>query len=161
MQVDRAYSASMGGAVPTTPHDSRDGGARVVVIGSGLAGLMAATEAASYAHEAGVQLAVTVLEACPQVGGNSAKASSGINALTPSDSPEVYAQDTLASGGGLSDQRLVQRLVVGDALRMGCRPGGQACDACRHFLLWPCTLCYRECCLREERAGPAARVAGG
>lgn len=42
------------------------------------------------------------------------KASSGINALAPeqSDSPEVFRDDTLRSGGGLSVPELVDTLVV-------------------------------------------------
>lgn len=44
--------------------------------------------------------------------GNSAKATSGINAMTePGDSMEAFEQDTLKSGGGLSDPVLVHKLV--------------------------------------------------
>lgn len=44
--------------------------------------------------------------------GNSAKATSGINAMTePNDSMEAFEQDTLQSGGGLSDPTLVHKLV--------------------------------------------------
>lgn len=59
-------------------------------------------------------LQVLVLEKNPQVGGNSAKASSGINVINPQagDTEEVYSKDTLLSGGGLSRAELVEQLVV-------------------------------------------------
>lgn len=55
-----------------------------------------------------------MLEKNAAVGGNSAKASSGINAVNEGagDSEALYAADTLASGGGLSSGELVERLVV-------------------------------------------------
>jgi aspartate oxidase len=82
---------------------------------------------------------VLVLEKNPQVGGNSAKASSGINAVNPAggDSPATYSDDTLQSGGGLSDSRLVERLVVrasaarASAFGVGCVPGGRTEGCCR------------------------------
>lgn len=55
-----------------------------------------------------------MLEKNAAVGGNSAKASSGINAVNAAegDSEALYARDTLRSGGGLSDEALVRRLAV-------------------------------------------------
>jgi flavocytochrome c len=69
---------------------------QVIVIGGGLAGLSAAIEAANHGA------CVVVFERNNQVGGNSAKASSGMNAiLTPtqkkhnvSDSRELFIEDT-------------------------------------------------------------------
>ncbi|KAI8473725.1 MAG: FAD binding domain-containing protein [Monoraphidium minutum] len=90
----------------------------VVIVGSGLAGLVAALEAA----RAAPQLEVLVLEKNPAVGGNSARASSGVNAVNPAggDSAALYAGDTRASGGGLSDERLVEVLAASsqDALAL-------------------------------------------
>lgn len=84
---------------------------RIIVVGSGLAGTAASLAAA----EAGGPLAqVVVLEKEARPGGNSMKASSGINALTPEsgDAPETFREDTLKSGGGLSVPELVDTLVV-------------------------------------------------
>lgn len=55
-----------------------------------------------------------MLEKNAHVGGNSAKASSGINAVNGAagDSAAVFAGDTLRSGGGLSDAKLVEVLAV-------------------------------------------------
>ena len=49
-----------------------------------------------------------------KLGGNSAKASSGISALTSSegDRADAYRKDTLESGGGRSQPHLVAELVV-------------------------------------------------
>ena len=84
---------------------------RVIVVGSGLAGTAAALEAAD---AAGPNIKVVVLEKEPRTGGNSMKASSGINALTPEqgDTAEDFRQDTVKSGGGLSAPELVDALVV-------------------------------------------------
>ncbi|KAI9346010.1 NADH-dependent fumarate reductase [Zopfochytrium polystomum] len=86
---------------------------RVLVVGGGLAGLAASIEAA----HAGA--AVTLFEKCPKLGGNSAKASSGMNAVLTRaqeahgvvDSADALAADTLRSGGGRSDPALVQTLA--------------------------------------------------
>ncbi|KAI8580359.1 hypothetical protein K450DRAFT_238134 [Umbelopsis ramanniana AG] len=86
---------------------------KVVVIGGGLAGLCAALEA----RAAGA--AVTIIEKEAKLGGNSAKASSGMNgaptapqfALHIEDSVDLFMKDTLTSGGGLCDETLVQTLV--------------------------------------------------
>jgi aspartate oxidase len=86
----------------------------VVVVGGGLAGLTATLQASQLAQDLKVDLSITVVEKCGRPGGNSMRASSGINALTPSndDTCELYAKDTLASGGGLSNPELVSTLVV-------------------------------------------------
>ncbi|EFN54784.1 hypothetical protein CHLNCDRAFT_134736 [Chlorella variabilis] len=83
---------------------------RIVVVGSGLAGTAAALAAA---ESAGPDVEVVVLEKEARAGGNSMKASSGINALTPDqgDAAEAFREDTLRSGGGLSAPELVDTLV--------------------------------------------------
>jgi aspartate oxidase len=86
----------------------------VAVVGSGLAGLSCTYEL-SQALQARDQAArVVLLEKASALGGNSAKASSGINSVTPElgDSAAAYAADTLQSGGGLSARELVDTLVV-------------------------------------------------
>eukprot|EP01084_Bolivina_argentea_P260144 439207_1 len=82
----------------------------VVVIGGGLAGVSAAIEA----YESGAY--VTLLEKQPRLGGNSAKATSGINGLSNiqkeksiKDSHELFFDDTLKSGNG--NEELVSLLV--------------------------------------------------
>ena len=94
-------SSAMEGEIDVAP--------TIVVVGAGLAGQSAALAAA----EACPRCAVVLLEKEPRVGGNSAKASSGINAVTPEhgDSPQRYRDDTLRSGGGLSSPPLVDALV--------------------------------------------------
>ena len=84
---------------------------RIVVVGSGLAGTAAALSAAE-SVAAGTE--VVLLEKEPRLGGNSMKASSGINALTPDqgDAAAAFRDDTLRSGGGLSVGELVDALVV-------------------------------------------------
>ncbi|KAJ3072301.1 hypothetical protein HDU98_003857 [Podochytrium sp. JEL0797] len=95
---------------PTTlAHTART----VVVIGGGLAGLSAAIQAASCGA------AVTVLEKEARTGGNSAKASSGMNvALSPvqaslgiADSVAKFAADTLKAGKHKADPKLVNILA--------------------------------------------------
>mmetsp|Transcript_24953 Transcript_24953/g.62796 ORF Transcript_24953/g.62796 Transcript_24953/m.62796 type:complete len:529 (-) Transcript_24953:219-1805(-) len=83
---------------------------KVVVVGGGLAGLSAALQVA---EEAGNDVEVVLLEKQPKLGGNSAKASSGINALTETagDKVQLFVNDTLVSGGGRSRPELVERLV--------------------------------------------------
>ena len=85
----------------------------VVVVGGGLAGLSAAIEA----QRAGAT--VLLLEKSSDIGGNSKKASSGMNAsLTPAqdrrkivDTCESFVRDTLVSGKGFSNKILVETLV--------------------------------------------------
>jgi aspartate oxidase len=59
-----------------------------------------------------------VLEKESKLGGNSAKASTGISALTPEkgDTEAAYIQDTMASGQGFSQETLVDTLVVSSPL---------------------------------------------
>ncbi|EAN81600.1 putative NADH-dependent fumarate reductase [Trypanosoma cruzi] len=95
--------------------------ARVIVVGGGLAGLSAAIEATA----CGAQ--VILLEKEPKVGGNSAKATSGINGWGTRaqaeqdvyDSGKYFERDTHKSGlGGSTDPGLVRTLSVksGDAI---------------------------------------------
>ena len=96
----------------------------MVIIGGGLAGLAAASSAheraaaaAATAAATGVEtplLEVVIVEKMPKLGGNSMKASSGINAVTPAsgDSEQLFQHDTTASGGGLSKPELVAMLAV-------------------------------------------------
>ncbi|ETV85928.1 hypothetical protein H257_02452 [Aphanomyces astaci] len=81
--------------------------ADIVIIGGGLAGMAAALEAL----EANASLRIVLLEKEPKVGGNSAKASSGINAAQSKDDLDAYLQDTLKSGGGFTNPVLAQTLV--------------------------------------------------
>lgn len=87
----------------------------VVVIGSGLAGLTATV----LLRQKG--LSVALVEKSDKLGGNSIKASLGINGVpTPyqdpadSDSVAMFVQDTIKSGKGSSDPRLVD-LLAGDS----------------------------------------------
>ncbi|RNC30894.1 NADH-dependent fumarate reductase, partial [Trypanosoma cruzi] len=93
----------------------------VIVVGGGLAGLSAAIEATA----CGAQ--VILLEKEPKVGGNSAKATSGINGWGTRaqaeqdvyDSGKYFERDTHKSGlGGSTDPGLVRTLSVksGDAI---------------------------------------------
>eukprot|EP00986_Skeletonema_menzelii_P002502 scaffold678_cov146-Skeletonema_menzelii.AAC.10 len=87
--------------------------ALVIVVGSGLAGMSAAIEAAdARAH-------VILLEKCDQTGGNSAKATSGINGwgtdtqaeCGEADEERLFERDTFRSGlGGRTDYSLVRTL---------------------------------------------------
>lgn len=113
---------------------------KVIVVGGGLAGYSAAIEA----YRAGAF--VTLLEKEPKTGGNSAKASSGMNAFaTPpqardgvKDSATLFVKDTLNSGQGKSDNVLVNILVnrstdawhflaeFGVSLDVLCKSGGHS-----------------------------------
>jgi succinate dehydrogenase/fumarate reductase flavoprotein subunit len=79
----------------------------VIIIGGGLAGLCSAVEASSS------DMKVLILESESRLGGNSAKASSGINSLTnnSADSNQLFYLDTIKSGGNLSNPELVHVLV--------------------------------------------------
>ncbi|CAI5474976.1 unnamed protein product [Closterium sp. Yama58-4] len=85
----------------------------VVVVGGGLAGLSAAVEVVKRGGS------VLVLEKSERLGGNSAKASSGMNAARSGpqlaggieDKLEDFAKDTEKSGKGLSDMTLVDVIV--------------------------------------------------
>ncbi|OQR83609.1 fumarate reductase flavoprotein subunit [Achlya hypogyna] len=87
-------------AYPTT--------ADIVIVGAGLAGMSAALEAVAVRPDAHIIL----LEKEDRLGGNSAKASSGINAARDGDDIELYNDDTVRSGGGFSDVGLVHRLAT-------------------------------------------------
>jgi hypothetical protein len=91
----------------------------VAVIGSGLAGLSAAYELSQALQAELPQAKIVILEKNNILGGNSAKASSGINAVhaAAGDSMQAYAADTTKSGGGFSTQQLVETLAVSE----GCR----------------------------------------
>lgn len=86
----------------------------VAVVGTGLAGLSAAYELSVALHAELPEARVIVMEKNKMVGGNSMKASSGINAVNPAagDTQDIYAADTKKSGGGLSKEDLVAQLVV-------------------------------------------------
>ncbi|WP_083461543.1 flavocytochrome c [Cellulosilyticum ruminicola] len=85
----------------------------IVVIGAGGGGLSAAIEA----HDAGAN--VIIVEKMPFVGGNTARATGGINAagtvfqekLGITDTPEIHYADTLAGGENLNDPELVKYLT--------------------------------------------------
>jgi hypothetical protein len=92
----------------------------VVVVGGGLAGLSAAVEAAAFFSSRNLpSCTVTLVDKEPRIGGNSAKASSGINAArTPeqvaagiADSVDAFAADTAAAGGGLGQPELLRALA--------------------------------------------------
>jgi L-aspartate oxidase len=76
-----------------------------LIVGSGIAGLRAAVELA----EAGTVIILTKAEPTE---GNTGYAQGGIAAAVgEDDSPALHAQDTLAAGAGLCDERAVQVLV--------------------------------------------------
>lgn len=86
----------------------------IVVVGGGLAGLSASLEAVRYAAIHNGHVRVLLLDKAAALGGNSAKASSGLSALNTSsgDTEKSFVADTLKAGGGLSDEHLVRKLVV-------------------------------------------------
>ncbi|CAK9080751.1 unnamed protein product [Durusdinium trenchii] len=85
----------------------------VVVVGGGLAGLCATIEAAKRGAK------VTIIDKEANLGGNSAKASSGMNGANTqaqrdqgiTDSVEKFIEDTLSSGDGLAVVELVHTLA--------------------------------------------------
>lgn len=85
----------------------------VVIVGSGGAGLSAAVEA----KEAGKS--VVILEKMPIIGGNTNRATGGINAAETTiqeeagitDSKQTFYDDTLAGGHNINDPELLQTLV--------------------------------------------------
>ncbi|KAF0700384.1 Aste57867_9089 [Aphanomyces stellatus] len=111
----------------------------IVIVGGGLAGMAAALEA----HARNPSLHIVLLEKEGKVGGNSAKASSGINAAKSPDDVDLYLQDTLRSGGGLSNPTLALTLVNnsldgirfleshGMDLSVQCQLGGHSTDRTR------------------------------
>ncbi|RLV96037.1 Fumarate reductase 1 [Spathaspora sp. JA1] len=92
-----------------------------IIIGSGLAGLTTALEILNKSSTS----KVTIVEKTDKLGGNSIKASSGMNGVPTRfhpqdslDSVDVFYADTVKSGKGLSDEKLVKLLVEnsGDAI---------------------------------------------
>eukprot|EP00475_Leptophrys_vorax_P005289 TRINITY_DN1320_c0_g2_i1.p1 TRINITY_DN1320_c0_g2~~TRINITY_DN1320_c0_g2_i1.p1 ORF type:complete len:480 (-),score=129.43 TRINITY_DN1320_c0_g2_i1:540-1979(-) len=91
----------------------------LIIVGAGLAGMAAAVAATDAAMAAGIIINILLLDKQGSTGGNSAKASSGMNAaVTPiqlehgiQDSVKVFYDDTIASGDGLSIPELVQVLT--------------------------------------------------
>ncbi|CDO91772.1 unnamed protein product [Kluyveromyces dobzhanskii CBS 2104] len=85
----------------------------VVVIGSGLAGLTTSTQLAKF------NIPVVLLEKTGAIGGNSIKASSGINGAGSEtqkqqkivDSPELFADDTIKSAKGKGVVTLMEKLA--------------------------------------------------
>lgn len=92
---------------PPQPHEP------VIIVGGGLAGLSAALEALDHGSK------VVIIDAEKNTGGNSAKASSGINAygtraqekLGIQDSGPRFVYDTLQAGDRENDESLVDVLV--------------------------------------------------
>ncbi|KAF4569664.1 hypothetical protein EYR36_009461 [Pleurotus pulmonarius] len=90
---------------------------RTIVIGGGLAGLTAAHTLIQHGTQ------VLLLDKKPSLGGNSIKASSGINgagteaqkALGVSDSVEAFAKDTTSSAGQLARPDLIHALTSNSA----------------------------------------------
>jgi flavocytochrome c len=88
----------------------------LIIVGAGLAGLTSAFEANKLSEG---QKKILVLEKMPKFGGNSAKATSGINMLnTPlqekegvKDSFDIFYKDTMKSGKNLSQPKLVSTVV--------------------------------------------------
>jgi|GEM_PF-999842 len=93
--------------------DTRHTSANIIVVGTGLAGLSAAIEAASRGAK------VTLIEKEQRTGGNSAKATSGINGwgtitqakMSVIDEERLFERDTFRSGkGGMCRDSLVRTL---------------------------------------------------
>ena len=88
----------------------------LIIVGAGLAGLTSAFEANKLSEG---QKKILILEKLPKFGGNSAKATSGINMLnTPlqekegvKDSFDLFYKDTMKSGKNLSKPKLVSTVV--------------------------------------------------
>ncbi|KAJ1632506.1 FAD binding domain-containing protein [Pavlovales sp. CCMP2436] len=85
----------------------------IVVVGGGLAGLSASLEAARYAASLRERVQIVVFEKMPALGGNSVKASSGLSSLelASGDTEAVSFEDTIKTGGVLSNQTIVRKLV--------------------------------------------------
>ena len=88
----------------------------LIIVGAGLAGLTSAFEANKLFEG---KKRILILEKMPKSGGNSAKATSGINMLnTPlqekegvKDSYDIFFKDTMKSGKNLSQPKLVSTVV--------------------------------------------------
>jgi L-aspartate oxidase len=84
-------------------------GADLVVVGSGVAGLTAALDAA----EAGLRVVVLTKDGVGE--GSTRWAQGGIAAVLgdiPGDTVEAHVQDTLAAGGGLNDVAAVREIIT-------------------------------------------------
>lgn len=101
----------------STMTETRDVDTQVIIVGGGLAGLSAAIEASRHGAK------VTIVEKEKSLGGNSAKATSGINGAESkpqrdkgiNDSVDTFMKDTLSSGDGLSNPALVNILTSNSA----------------------------------------------
>eukprot|EP00963_Diacronema_lutheri_P004202 scaffold319_cov362-Pavlova_lutheri.AAC.13 len=101
---------------------------RVVVVGTGMAGLVAALEARRQLEvpDAPEGMQVVVIDKRNKLGGNSGKSSNAINGINVEggDSPQRFLEDILKSGKGKCDEALVGTLVehVPDAIKFlqGC-----------------------------------------
>ena len=99
--------------VEETPKEEKSLETEIVIIGAGGAGMAAAI----MAHQAGVDF--VILEKMPYVGGNTTKATGGMNAAEThyqkeqgiEDSVELFASDTMKGGHDLNDPALVQTLA--------------------------------------------------
>eukprot|EP00915_Cephaloidophora_sp_WS-2016_P000925 GHVH01001217.1.p1 GENE.GHVH01001217.1~~GHVH01001217.1.p1 ORF type:complete len:630 (+),score=87.06 GHVH01001217.1:22-1890(+) len=86
----------------------------IAIVGSGLAGLSAASDALHRTPGANIVL----IDKSSTLGGNSSKATSGINGVgsrfheDAGDSIDIFMNDVLASGKGLSDEDLVHILTA-------------------------------------------------
>ena len=83
----------------------------VLVVGAGIAGCLAAIEAA----RAGAPTAMVLKGGPPRAEGNTAVAGGGFAVALadtdPGDSPDEHFRDTLVGGEFLNNQRLVRRMV--------------------------------------------------
>lgn len=103
--------------VAQTKAEDREISCDVVVIGAGGAGMTAAIAA----KEAGAN--VVVLEKMPYVGGNTLKATGGMNAAETSvqkklnieDSVQTFIDDTMKGGKNINDETLVRKMAEGSA----------------------------------------------
>lgn len=106
MQSGKALAAEQGGERRPQSYD-------VVVVGSGGAGLAAAIQA----HDDGAR--VLIVEKMPTIGGNTIKASVGMNAAETrfqrvkgiQDSKELFYQETLKGGKNKNNPELLRRFV--------------------------------------------------
>ena len=79
----------------------------LLVVGGGLAGLTVALQASSEKPD----MRILLVDKEPHFGGNSAKASSGINAAVDDTDITAFIDETLRSGGGLARSDLVSVLA--------------------------------------------------
>eukprot|EP00189_Rhodosorus_marinus_P007630 CAMPEP_0184753544 /NCGR_PEP_ID=MMETSP0315-20130426/44153_1 /TAXON_ID=101924 /ORGANISM="Rhodosorus marinus, Strain UTEX LB 2760" /LENGTH=833 /DNA_ID=CAMNT_0027232925 /DNA_START=84 /DNA_END=2585 /DNA_ORIENTATION=- len=84
----------------------------IIVVGGGLAGLTAALTALEHGCQS-----VTIIEKNAFLGGNSAKATSGMNGVNQneSDTPDQFISDTLKAGHGINDENLIQMVAFQSA----------------------------------------------